>query len=123
MDLTSASMRIEQTFLIGLAAVTSIAVYALAIGWRGLPARRLGPAVLLVLQMVGTSTLFLLANLAVGLACVLAVRGTTGRFVSVYVLNDVTLLVLSALQGACFECWRVGAGTAGSDDLPGKIER
>jgi hypothetical protein len=52
------------------------------------------------------STLFFVGNLVIGLVCVLAVRGATGTFVSVYLLNDLTLAVLSAAQGVCFECWR-----------------
>jgi hypothetical protein len=103
-------MLIEQAFLIGLTTVTSLAAYALAIGRLGLAARRLATAVLFVFQVVGMSTLFFLANLAIGLICVLVVRGATGQFVSVYLLNDPTLCVLSALQGACFECWRAGVG-------------
>ena len=67
---------------------------------------------LFVFQLVGMSTLFFLANLGIGLVCLLAVRGTTGTFVSVYLLNDVTLGVLSAVQGACFECWRTSGGAS-----------
>jgi len=105
-------MLLEQAFLLVLTAITSVAAYALGVGRLGLPAGRLLPAVLFVLQLVGMSTLFFLANLGTGLVCVLAVRGTTGPFVSVYLLNDATLGVLSAVQGVCFECWRTSRGAA-----------
>jgi hypothetical protein len=105
-------MLIEQAFLLVLIAVTSAAACALGVRRLGLGPDRLGAAVLFVFQLVGMSTVFFVANLAVGLVCVLVVRGATGTFVSAYLLNDVTLCLLSALQGVCFECWRTGAGTA-----------
>jgi hypothetical protein len=37
---------------------------------------------------------------------VLVVRGVSGRFVSAYVLNDDTLLILSTLQGLIWSFWR-----------------
>lgn len=80
---------------------------ALLIARRAGPASRsLGEAVQLVLEMAGISTLFLLANLALGVTIVLAFRAVTSRFVSIYVLNDLTLVALSFLQGAVFLCWR-----------------
>jgi hypothetical protein len=106
-------MLIEQTFLLALAVVTSVAAYALGVGALGLGPRRLVPAVLFALQLIGMSTLFFLANLAIGLVCVLAVRGATGTFVSAYLLNDATLCALSALQGVCFECWRTSGARGG----------
>jgi hypothetical protein len=99
---------IEQTTVAALVAITSLAAYALGTGTLHLERRRLIAASLFTLQIVGMSTLFLLANVALGLMAVLVVRGATGAFVSVYVLNDYTLCALSALQGACFECWRAG---------------
>lgn len=88
-----------------LAIATSLAV--------GLIARRAGPghrgladAVRLVLELAGISTLFLVGNLALGVAIVLAIRLLSSFFVSIYVLNDLSLVALSFLQGAVFFCWR-----------------
>lgn len=99
-------MVLEQLFLLALVAVTSVAACAVGIAGLGLRPARLWEAGRFALQLVGMSTLFFVGNLAVGLVCVLAVRGATGTFVSVYLLNDLTLAVLSAVQGVCFECWR-----------------
>lgn len=66
--------------------------------------RRLGAAVLL--ELAGISTLFLLANLALGMAIVLAIRTFSSFFLSIYVLNDLSLVALSLLQGAVLFCWR-----------------
>ena len=99
-------MVLEQLFLLALVAVTSVAACAVGIAGLVLRPARLWEAGRFALQLVGMSTLFFVGNLAIGLVCVLAVRGATGTFVSVYLLNDLTLAVLSAVQGVCFECWR-----------------
>lgn len=112
MDLSRA-MGIEQVFLFALVLVTSVAACVLGIAGLGLRPARLWAAARFALQLVGMSALFFLGNLAIGLVCVLAVRGATGTFVSVYLLNDLTLGVLSAVQGVCFECWRTGADRGG----------
>jgi len=49
---------------------------------------------------------FLVASLAIGLAIVLATRALSMRFVPVYILNDVSLVALSALQVVLFGRWR-----------------
>jgi hypothetical protein len=41
---------------------------------------------------------------------VLAIRSFTAGFLSVYLLNDPSLVLLSALQGIIFESWRGRAG-------------
>jgi hypothetical protein len=56
--------------------------------------------------MAGLTVVFLVVNLALGLAFVLASRALSMPFVSVYILNDVTLIALSALQGVIFGWWR-----------------
>ena len=99
-------MVLEQLFLLALVAVTSVAACAVGIAGLGLRPARLWEAGRFAQQLVGKSTLFFVGNLAIGLVCVLAIRGATGTFVSVYLLNDLTLGVLSAAQGVCFECWR-----------------
>jgi hypothetical protein len=87
-----------------------VAVTSVAAGWtvRRRARGRLVDAVRLTLELVGIATLFLLGNLALGLAMILAIRSMTPVFVSVYVLNDTALVALSALQGAVFFCWRRG---------------
>jgi hypothetical protein len=97
---------LEQLFLLALVAVTSVTACAVGIAGLGLRPAQLWEAGRFALQLVGMSTLFFVGNLAIGLVCMLAIRGATGTFVSVYLLNDPTLGVLSAAQGVCFECWR-----------------
>jgi hypothetical protein len=85
-----------------------VAMTSLAAGWilRTRRPGRFADAVRLTLELVGIATLFLLGNLALGLAIIFAIRSVTPVFVSVYVLNDTALVALSALQGAVFFCWR-----------------
>jgi hypothetical protein len=65
-----------------------------------------GRALGLVMELAGLSTLFLGANLLLGLVIVLAVRSFASVFVSAYLLNDIAIVALSILQGALFFCWR-----------------
>jgi len=52
--------------------------------------------------------LFLALNLGLGGLAVLAWRGLSGRFVSLYILNDATLGVLSLVQALIFHWWWLG---------------
>ena len=91
--------------LLVLPVATSLA--AILIAHRSGRGRRgLADAVPLVLELAGILTLFLVANLALGLAIVLAIRVLSSFFVSIYILNDLSLVALSFLQGAVFFCWR-----------------
>lgn len=91
--------------LLILPAATSLAAFMIA-RRAGAGPRGLADAVRSVLELAGISTLFLVANLALGTALVLAVRLLSSSFVSIYVLNDLSLVALSVLQGAVFFCWR-----------------
>ncbi len=97
-------------FVLGLVGVTSVAAYL--IGARGLrlPRRGLGPAAGRTLECVGLTLLFFGANLAVGVAAVLAARAVTRGFVSLYLADDVVLLPLSLLQALLFAWWRAASG-------------
>ncbi|MBI4012140.1 MAG: hypothetical protein HY359_07545 [Candidatus Rokubacteria bacterium] len=100
----------QDLFIIGLVGVTSVAAYL--IGARGLrlPRRGLGPAAGRTLECVGLTLLFFGANLAVGVAAVLAARAVTRGFVSLYLADDVVLLPLSLLQALLFAWWRAASG-------------
>jgi hypothetical protein len=58
------------------------------------------------LECLGLIVIFLAANLAVGAALILGLRALTGRFISVYFVNDATLAILSLLQALVFYRWR-----------------
>lgn len=96
----------NQIFLLLLTAVTSLG--AVLVGVRGfnLSQGRLRAAGQCALELVGASVVFFVINVVVGLPVILAVRAFTSQFLSVYLLNDLMLVVLSALQGIVFCCWR-----------------
>jgi hypothetical protein len=92
-------------FLLVVAALTSAGACAVGVRW-GLRRDRLGPAVLGLCQLAGVALVFLALNVALGLAIVFLARGVLRVFVSVYVLDDVYLPLLSAIQAVIFESWR-----------------
>jgi hypothetical protein len=97
---------VSYAFLPLLAVLTSAAAYMLAGRAGKRRSRALRSALGRTLEVVGLAMVFLVANLAAGLLLVLLVRGVSGRFVSAYVLNDDTLLILSTLQGLIWSFWR-----------------
>jgi hypothetical protein len=50
-------------------------------------------------EFAGLWTVSLIVNIVLGVAAILAVRSLTPFFVSIYVLNDVSLAICSGLQG------------------------
>jgi hypothetical protein len=95
------------TFVVTVVALgTSAAAYGL--GTRGLhrSPRHLRAAVGTALELIGISALFFVVNVAVGMLAIGAVRGLTSTFVSIYHVSDVSLLVLSLVQGLLFGGWK-----------------
>lgn len=92
-----------------LVIVTSTGAYVL--GRRGgcLRPGALGGAVGVVLECAGLAVLFLGANVVIGLGAILGGRAVTGHYVSVYVIADGSLALLSALQALLFWSWWRGS--------------
>jgi hypothetical protein len=93
-------------FILALAGATSLGAYFFGVGRLRLERDRLGAAVGTMLAAVGTIVLFLALNLAAAVTVVIAVRGVTGTFVSVYDAVDLVWVGLSVLQGLVFHSWR-----------------
>ncbi|HKC07291.1 MAG TPA: hypothetical protein VKJ67_10505 [Methylomirabilota bacterium] len=93
-------------FLLLLVGLTSSAAYLFGRRRLGLERQQLGTAVFSMLELVGLSLLFFTVNVGIGLVGILATRELTAAFLSVYILNDASLVVLSALQGLVFGCLR-----------------
>jgi hypothetical protein len=90
-------------FMLAMASLTSIGSYLVGVTWLGLPAR---PAVDKMLECIGATLVFTALNVVLAAAIILGLRSLTGAFVSIYVINDVTWLGLSLLQGLTFWWWR-----------------
>jgi hypothetical protein len=96
----------EQFFVLILVALTSLVAYLVGAAALGLSRGGLRTAIGSMLGGVGMTVVFFLANLAAGMAIILASRLLLREFVSLYLAGDVTLLVLSLLQGLTFQWWR-----------------
>lgn len=96
----------EEIFLLALVGLTSLGAYVAGTKWLGLSARQLRAAASKMLEAVGTTLCFAIVNLAAAVIIILLARGLTGRFVSLYLVDDVAWLVLSVLQGLAFQWWR-----------------
>jgi hypothetical protein len=92
--------------LLLVVALTSLGGFLLATRRLGLRRAGLSWAVAEALTYLGLAVIFLIANLVVGITLVFAYRALSRQFVSVYVLNDITLPFLSLLQALVLHCWR-----------------
>jgi hypothetical protein len=80
--------------------------------------RRLWSAVGQVLEALGIVVVFLGVNLGGGALAILAFRTLSGQFVSVYTLDDVTVVILALLQGLVFQSWRARSSSSRSSSAP-----
>jgi hypothetical protein len=91
-------------FLVGLLAASTVLVWVLTA--RGRERLRLRAASLELCEFAALWVVMLAMNLLLGITIVLAVRTATPLFVSMYVLNDVSLAVASGLQAFVVFCRR-----------------
>ena len=91
--------------IIGIIALTSLVAYF--VGTRGFRLRRdrLPQATMEALECLGLAVVFLMGNLATGVALTLGLRALTGRFLSIYWLNDISVLALSFLEALILQSW------------------
>jgi hypothetical protein len=90
--------------------LTSAGAYLAGTRCCGLRASELPKAMRDALESLGLAVVFLLGNLAVGTIAILGLRAFTGYFVSIYVVSDVTLPILSLIQALIFQRWRGRSG-------------
>ena len=93
----------EQAFVILLVAITSAIAYAASS--RNTITRSMRRAIRTLVECVGAFALFLAFNLAAGAAIVFLIRGLTSRFIALYELQSLLLVILSAAQGFVFQLW------------------
>ncbi|SRR5712691_9197122 len=99
----------EQVFVFLLVGFTSLGAYQVGVRTLGLAPGPLAAALRRLCELAGVTLLFFITNLSIGLLGIFAVRGLTSTFLSVYLLDDLFLLLLSALQGIIFACWWMDA--------------
>jgi hypothetical protein len=72
----------------------------------GLAGRELGKAIDRTLECAGLILVFCVVNGALAVFGILASRLLMHRFVSLYVVDEATVLTLSLVQGVVFQWWR-----------------
>jgi hypothetical protein len=95
----------EEFYVLVLVGFTSIGAYLVGSRGFGLPRERLRAAIGRMLTCLGATLVFFGLNLGVGILVVLAGRTLALGFLSMYLSSDVSLLVLSAIQGLTFASW------------------
>jgi hypothetical protein len=86
--------------------LTSAGLYLTRTRGYGLSVADLPKAIGDVLEALGLAIVFLLGNVAMGTIAILGLRALTGYFVSIYVVSDVTLPILSLIQALIYQRWR-----------------
>jgi len=87
-------------------ALTSLLAYLVAVKRLGRRPADLPRALARVADSLGAGLIFTVVNLAAAGALVLGLRALTGRFFTLYSLDDVVWLVVSLLQGWIWRLWR-----------------
>jgi len=96
---------VREVVLIILVGLSSLAAYRLGACRLRLSRPGLRAATRATLESVGLGVLFLAANLALATLAVGLARVVTGGFVSVYMIDELTVVAVSLLQGALFRWW------------------
>ena len=96
----------ELIFLAALVGATTLAAFAAAKALSPPPAARsVFQALKALLDWAGLFAIFLAANLLLGAAVILLIRALTPRFIALYELENLLMLILSAAQAFVFQAW------------------
>ena len=95
----------EQIFVALSVALTSIIAYQIMVRVGVTRRGSVRRAIVALLDYAGTFVLFLAFNLVVGAAIILLIRTFTQRFIALYYLDNLILVILSAAQGFVFQLW------------------
>ena len=91
--------------IIAVLAVSSITAAALMRWVAGTAVSQLPGVARRALEFVGLWLLCLVLDVGLGTIGVLAFRALTGRFVSVYIVNDDSFVIFSAIQAFIVHAW------------------
>jgi hypothetical protein len=96
----------ELIFMAALVGATTLAAFAAAKILRPQVAvASMLQALRALLDWAGMFSIFLAANLTLGTVVILLIRVLTPRFVALYALENLLMLVLSAAQAFVFQAW------------------
>jgi len=97
---------VTTVFVLALVGLTSLMAYVAGVRRLGLRGAGVRAAAGRMLECFGLVLVFSGLNLAVGFLGVLCLRSLTGRFISLYLNTDVSLVILSLVQAVVFQWWR-----------------
>ena len=95
-----------ESFLVIVAAITSLGSYLVGIRWGGRSPASLRAALGRLLECLGAVAVFAAINLTLAAALILGVRTFTGWFASLYLLDDIVWIIVSLVQGIAWSLWR-----------------
>ena len=95
----------ENVCFLLLVIFSSGCIYTIAKKRFSVPTRSLRAVTRTILACIGASMLCLAFNLTLGAAIIFLIRGVTTHFVTLYTLENLTLLILSVAQGFVFQLW------------------
>ena len=98
-------------FLVVVVGLTSVGACVIGRNWLSLSWNNLRLALNVMLESVGVGLVFFAVNLAAGIVMILVGRLLLREFVTIYLVSDSTLLVLSLLQGLVFQWWLRAGGS------------
>lgn len=96
-------MSVSGLLILTLIGVTSAGAYTIGVRSRRLRRTSLRLALGKLLECVGVAFIFLVVNTALGFAAVLMLRALGPAFVSLYVVADPALAILSVAQAIAFQ--------------------
>ena len=99
----------EPAFILMIVSLTSLALFIFGVNGLHLTRAGLGLVLRNVCESIGLTLVLFLVNLAVGILAILGWRSLTGRFVSIYLASDTSVLILSWFQALAFQAWREGS--------------
>jgi hypothetical protein len=102
-------------FVVAVLVTSSIAAAAFVRWGLGVPVQRLPQAARRTFEYLGLWLLCLTANVALGTAAVLVFRTVAARFVSVYLVNDVSFVIFSAIQASILHAWLLSSRNDGGE--------
>jgi hypothetical protein len=108
-------------FIAAVLVISSLAVAAFGRWGIGLSLKLLSVAVRRMLEFLGLWLLCLGVNVGLGTLAVLTFRSITARFVSVYLVNDVSFVIFSAIQASIVHAWL--SSSDGLEEAHSSIER
>lgn len=96
----------DQTFLLVVVGMTSVGGYLVGVGGLGLRGRQLRAALRMMVGCLGMAVCFSVINFVITVVGILLLRSVTGKFVSLYIAENVAWPMLSLLQALTFTWWR-----------------